>query len=115
MTDLQRLLAVAGALCCAAAVALAALAMHAVQGHAALQAGVAAAFAFAHGLALHLLVAHTGRLGTAALVLMLVGVGLFAGSLAGAAFAGLPTTAAPAGGIVLMLSWVLLAVDAWRR
>ena len=115
MTDGQRALAMAGALCCAGAVALAAASMHALQGHAAVQGGVAAAFAFAHGLALHALAGGTGRLGTASLALLFIGVVLFAGSLAAAAFAGISTAAAPAGGIALMVGWLGLAVDAWRR
>jgi uncharacterized membrane protein YgdD (TMEM256/DUF423 family) len=115
MTDLERVLAAAGALACAGAVALAALSMHALDGQAARQAAIAAAFGFAHGLAALALAGGTGRLGTAALALQLVGMLLFSGSLAAAAFAGTSTAAAPAGGIALMLGWVLLAVDAWRR
>ena len=52
------------------------------------------------------------RLAGAAFVL---GVLLFCGSLYGLAFAGLRAPLAPAGGVLLMLGWVLLAGSAVRR
>ena len=76
----------------------------------------AALFAFGHGLALAALApSTTRRMGKAALCLLLLGTLLFAGSLVGGALFGLPTRLAPAGGITLMLGWVLWAVDAIRR
>ena len=57
----------------------------------------------------------TRRMGKAALSLLLLGTLLFSGSLVGGALGGLPTRLAPAGGITLMLGWVLWAVDAVRR
>ena len=89
--------------------------MHGLDGHAATQGAIAAATAFGHGLAL-LVLAPTastrGRL--AALLVLAAGLVLFAGSLAAAAFFATPTCAAPAGGLLLMAGWVLLAVDAVR-
>ena len=77
---------------------------------------MAALFAFGHGLALAALApGTTRRLGTAALCLLLLGTLLFAGSLVGGALFGLPTRLAPTGGTMLMLGWVLWAVDAIRR
>ena len=115
MTGTRRALAVAGALCCGAAVALAAVSMHGLDGRAATQGAVAAAFAFGHGLAL-LLLAPTAstRLRQGALLAIATGLVLFAGSLAAAAFLATPTGAAPAGGLLLMAGWLLVAVDAVR-
>lgn len=110
-----RALAAFGALCCGGAVGLAAAAMHALQGQAALQAAVAAAFAFGHGLALLLLAPAAGsRIRRAALGVISAGLVLFAGSLVAAAFAGTSTALAPVGGWLLMLGWVALAADAAR-
>jgi uncharacterized membrane protein YgdD (TMEM256/DUF423 family) len=55
------------------------------------------------------------RLRVLALAGLLLGTLLFAGSLAGGALLGWPTRLAPLGGSVLILSWLLLAVDAVRR
>lgn len=115
MSAPRRALAVAGALCCGGAVALAAVSMHGLEGDAAKQGAIAAAFAFAHGLAL-LLLAPTAstRLRLVALFALAAGLVLFAGSLAAAAFFATPTGAAPAGGLLLMAGWALLAADAVR-
>ena len=40
---------------------------------------------------------------------------MFSGSLVGAVFAGLPTRFAPIGGSLMILAWVLYAIDALRR
>lgn len=110
-------LALAGGLLAAAAVGLSAYASHgvaAIQAQSHLQ--TAALFAFGHGLALAALApGTTRRMGKAALCLLLLGTLLFAGSLAAAVFAGLSTLLAPAGGMALMLGWVVWAVDAVRR
>ena len=110
-------LALSGGLLAAAAVALSAYASHgiaAAQAQSHVQ--TAALFAFGHGLALAALApSTTRRMGKAALGLLLLGTLLFAGSLVGGALLGLPTRLAPAGGIALMLGWVVWGVDAIRR
>jgi len=113
----SRTLASAGAVLAAAAVALAAYASHAAGPDAGTRLGIAAAFAFGHGLALAALAPRAAgdRPGLAALWLLLLGVLLFSGSLAGAHFLGLPTRMAPLGGSLMMLGWLLHAVAAWRR
>jgi uncharacterized membrane protein YgdD (TMEM256/DUF423 family) len=49
------------------------------------------------------------------LIMLTLGLLLFAGSLVGAALFALPTTLAPGGGLLLMLGWLIIAVDALRR
>lgn len=113
---LPRGLAAFGALACGVAVALAAYASHGLEGQAAHRVGLAALFAFGHGLALLLLApGAASRLRRAALCVLLTGLLLFAGSLLGAALLSLPTTLAPAGGLLLMLGWLMIAGDALRR
>lgn len=105
-----------GAVLAAVAVGLAAWASHAAAPDARMRLFLAAAFAFGHGAALALLAADMPRrLGRGALVALLAGTLLFAGSLAGAALAGLPTRLAPAGGMLLMAGWLLLAIDRARN
>lgn len=111
----SRGLAAAGALACGVAVALAAYASHGLDGQAAHRAGLAALFAFGHGLALLLLAPTAGRWRLAALGVLGLGLLLFAGSLLGAALWSMPTTFAPAGGLLLMLGWLMIAGDALRR
>lgn len=110
-------LALCGGLLAAIAVGLSAYASHgaaAVQAQSHLQ--TAALFAFGHGIALAALGAGTARrMGKAGLYLLLLGTLLFAGSLALGALMGLSTRLAPAGGIALMLGWVVWAFDAIRR
>lgn len=109
-------LAAAGALSAAAAVALAAYAAHGVDGEAQLRLQTAAIQAFGHGLALALLAPTVvRRLGRAALSVLLLGMLLFCGSLAGNVLLGWPTVAAPFGGMLLIVGWLLLAVDFLRR
>lgn len=111
-----RLLAAAGALLAAASVAMAAYAAHAAQGVDASRLHSASLFAFGHGIALATLAARRPRaLRTLALSLLLLGTLLFSGSLALAVFAGLPTSLAPIGGIAMILSWLLIAIDALRH
>lgn len=111
------LLALSGGLLAGAAVGLSAYASHGVgdvQAQSHLQ--TAALFAFGHGLALAALAAGTARrMGKAALCLLLLGTLLFSGSLVAGALGGLSTRLAPAGGIGLMLGWLLWALDAVRR
>lgn len=111
------LLAFAGALLASVAIGLAAYAAHGV-GNAQLQSNLqtAALYAFGHGVALAALAAGTTRaLGRVALCLLLLGTLLFSGALAAGALFGLSTRTAPAGGITMMLAWLLWAVDALRR
>lgn len=112
----MRWLASAGALLAALAVGLAAYASHAATPDDRTRLFMAAAFAFGHGASLAVLGADCPRrLMRVALVALFAGTLLFAGSLAGAALAGLPTRLAPAGGMLLMAGWLLLAVDRTRR
>lgn len=109
-------LAASGAVLAAAAVALAAYASHAVDGEQQARLQLAAVFAFGHGLGLAALSPRAvTRLAMAALIAMLIGSLLFAGSLAAAHFLGTPTRLAPLGGGLLLLAWLLHAVDAVRR
>lgn len=116
MTGLTRALAACGALACGASVALAAYASHGLDGDAARRAALAAALAFGHGLALVVLAptAH-GRLRLLALAALLVGLCLFSGTLLGSVFFAASTALAPAGGVLLMLGWLLLAIDSLRH
>jgi uncharacterized membrane protein YgdD (TMEM256/DUF423 family) len=50
-----------------------------------------------------------------AAIAFIVGMVLFCGSLYALAFTGVQASLAPAGGTVLMLGWLLLAVSALRR
>ena len=111
----RRTMAAAGGVLAAAAVALAAYASHAVEPGAGARLGIAAAFAFGHGLALAALAprAH-GTAAQAALWALLAGVLLFAGSLAAAHFMGWPTRLAPLGGTLMILGWLGHAAAALR-
>ena len=111
-----RILAACGALLAAGAVALSAYAAHAVQGVDQHRLHSAALFAFGHGIALTALVPRRQRgFRTIALFLLLLGTLIFSGSLAGAVFAGLSTGFAPIGGSLMILGWLLYAIDALRR
>ena len=113
---LSKFFAGCGALACGLAVALGAYASHGLQGEAAGRAGLAALFLFGHGLALQLLMRDAGgRLRLVAGGGMLLGLLLFAGSLCAAAFLGWSTRLAPAGGLMLIASWLMIAVDTFRR
>ena len=111
------LLAFCGALLAASAVGLSAYASHAVndplaQSHL----DTAALYAFGHGAVLAVLgPASLDAAGRTALYVLLLGVLLFSGSLAGAALWQWPTRLAPVGGTTLMAGWVLLAINALRR
>src|SRR5690606_20181477 len=67
---------------------------------------------FAHGLALLLLAPRDRSFRP---WLLAAGLLLFAGSLLGKALAGWPSTLAPAGGVLLMAGWLILAVSAFRQ
>lgn len=109
-----RLFPVAGAFGCAAAVALGAHAAHAV-GADQDRLQTASLYLFLHGLALLVLSAGSASvLLRAALSAMLLGMLLFCGSLAAAALLDGSTMLAPWGGGLLILAWLLLAVDRLR-
>lgn len=106
----------AGALLAAASVALAAYASHGVGGAVQARLLLAAVFGFGHGVALAALAPlAAGGLARWALPGMLAGVLLFSGSLAASHWFGSPTSAAPFGGGLMILSWLLLAVHAVGR
>lgn len=112
----HRVLTAAGAVLAGAGVALSAYAAHAVEGTVRANLHSAALFALVHGVALAALSRHTPhRFGTAALSMLLVGVLLFSGSLVAAHFFSAPTRLAPAGGLLLILGWLVYAADAFRR
>lgn len=115
MKGASRLLAVLAPILCAAGVALGAYASHATAVPLARERlGLAAVFAFAHGLGLLALGSRASRIALAARWMLAIGVLLFSGSLTGAALAGLPTSAAPLGGMLMIAGWLLVAVDAAR-
>jgi uncharacterized membrane protein YgdD (TMEM256/DUF423 family) len=111
----RRLVSAIAALFCAISVALAAYAAHAAEGLAKQRLAIAAAFFFGHGLALLVLRAREGRLALAARIGFLAGTICFAGSLARAALFGGPTLLAPVGGTLLILAWLLAAIDFMRK
>ena len=116
MNGVCRALAAFGALACGVAVGLGAYASHGLDGEAARRVGLAALFAFGHGMALLLLAPGAGtRLRTAGLSALAVGLLLFSGSLLAAVFLSASTALAPLGGILLMLGWLAVAADALRR
>ena len=113
--SVRRVLGGIGSVLAGVAVALGAYAAHAADGEAQARLAQAAAFAFAHGLALAALAPLAQRRrALLALVAMLAGVLLFSGSLVGAALLGLPTAAAPLGGLLMIGGWFLHGWDRWR-
>lgn len=115
MKVISRYLSAFGALCCGVSVALGAYASHAAHGPARERLALAALFAFAHGLALLALARRESRLALAGKGLFAGGIVLFCGSLASAALFATPTVAAPFGGSLLMLGWLLVAADFLRK
>lgn len=103
-------LAAFGALLCAASVALAAYASHAAAPGQPERLGLAAAFGFAHGIALMLPVGRS-KLARFARLCWLLGVAGFCGGLAFAAFSGYRAATAPIGGSLLILGWLALALE----
>jgi uncharacterized membrane protein YgdD (TMEM256/DUF423 family) len=100
---------------CGLSVALGAYASHAAVAQARERFALAALFAFAHGLALIVLTGRQTPLAAAMKLCFLAGIVLFSGSLAAAGFFSTPTIAAPFGGSLLILGWLLAAVDFWRK
>ena len=104
-----------GALLCAGAVALAAYASHGADAAQAARFGMAAAFAFAHGIALIVLAPRRTTLAALVRVLVVLGVAGFSGGLCLAAWRGTGAPTAPIGGSLLIVAWLLAALDLWRR
>ncbi len=115
MTALMRGLSGFAALCCALSVAIGAYASHAAAGQMKERLVIAALFGFAHGLALLVLAARQSLLGRAARAMFALGIIAFSGSLASAAFFATSTAAAPFGGSVLIVGWLVAAVDFLRK
>lgn len=111
----RRIVSALAALLCGLSVALAAYGAHAADPLVGRRLSIAAAFAFGHGLALLALRAREGALAIAARACFIAGTLLFCGSLVGAALFALPTALAPAGGSLLMLGWLLAAIDLSRK
>lgn len=110
-----RPLAVLAPLYCCAGVALGAYASHgSLDPQARERLALAALFAFGHGLGLLSLQGRGSRLALLARWAIAAGVVLFSGSLAAAALAQFPPAAAPAGGMLMIAGWLLLALDAAR-
>lgn len=112
---LRRLSPALGALACALSVALGAYASHAVAGQSRERLVLAALFAFGHGLALIAISSRASVLASASKFCFLAGIGLFSGSLVAAAFFSTSTAAAPFGGTLLILGWLLLSMDGWKH
>lgn len=112
----MRALAAAGALLAALAVALSAYAAHLADAHSQSRLQTAAIFAFGHGIALAALAPSARRLLTRiALFALLIGVAVFSGGLAAAYFFAASTGWVPFGGSLMILAWLVYAVDALRR
>lgn len=115
MSRYARGLAAFGAAACASAVALGAYASHGSDGEAQVRLGLAALFAFGHGLALLVLSPRAvRRLTLISLSTLALGIALFSGSLVATAFAHTSLILAPAGGLLLIAGWVMLGADALR-
>jgi len=104
-----------GALCCGASVALAAYASHGATAESAPRLALAAAMAFGHGLAVIVLCDRRFLLSRLARLAMLAGIAAFSGGLAWAAVQGGRAPSAPFGGGLLILAWLMLAIDLWRH
>jgi uncharacterized membrane protein YgdD (TMEM256/DUF423 family) len=103
------------ALLCAFSVAMSSYASHGLEGESQHRLFTASYFAFAHGLSVIALARFSAaRSNLLACGLMLLGVFLFSGSLAGAALFHASTALAPAGGMALILAWCWIAVNFFR-
>ena len=110
-------LASAGSVLAGLSVALAAYAAHAGLGDKA-QGSLqqAALFGFGHGVALAALAPlAVRRLAWFGLLAIAVGTLLFSGSLVLGALFGVSAGAAPFGGMLMILGWLLHAIGQWRR
>lgn len=114
--SLRRLLTASGAVFASAGVALSAYAAHAADIAARGSLQSAALFALLHGVALAALSRHAARrTGLVALLMLALGTLLFSGTLVAAHALGMPTRLAPFGGMLLILGWLVFAIDAMRR
>lgn len=114
--SVRRLLTASGALFASAGVALSAYAAHAADIAARGSLQSAALFALVHGVALAALPRHAvRRIGLVALLMLALGTLLFSGTLVAAHALGMPTRLAPFGGMLLILGWLVFAIDAIRR
>ncbi|GAB3358066.1 DUF423 domain-containing protein [Lysobacter tyrosinilyticus] len=112
----RRALVAAGAVFSGLAIALSAYASHAADGAAKTSLFVAAALALAHGIALCALVPQAlRRLGLIALAGLLLGTLLFSGGIVFRHFAGYSLGLTPFGGGLMIVSWLVYAVDALKR
>ncbi|MBX3712011.1 MAG: DUF423 domain-containing protein [Lysobacter sp.] len=113
---LRRALIACGGLYASAGVALSAYAAHAADAGARGSLQSAALIALLHGVALAALPRQVSRhVGWAALLMLAVGTALFSGTIVAAHAFGMPTRLAPFGGSLLILGWLLFAIDAIRR
>lgn len=112
----RRAFAAAGALCCAAAIGLAAYAAHGLVPEAAVRLQLPLSWLLLHGAVLAVFAPRQrSAWELAALLGWSGGMLLFCGSLVLAVLAGTSTRLAPAGGVLLILAWSLQAVAALRR
>ncbi len=112
-----RWLAFFGALLCALAVAGGAWASHGLDGMEQVRAAVGALMAFGHGLALQCL-AHRStesRAHVAGSILLLLGTLLFCGALIVSLLWSARPVLAPLGGMLTIVGWLALAIDALTR
>lgn len=100
---------------CALSVALGAYASHAAEPQQRERLALAALFAFANALGLIVLGSRDSALAGAGKACLALGIVLFSGSLACAALLSTGTAAAPFGGSLLILGWLLLALDFLRK
>lgn len=103
------------AVVCGLSVGLGAYASHVAEAQAQERLALAALFGFGHGLALLLMARRTSRQAIAAQLALVAGIVLFSGSLAAAGLFSTPTIAAPFGGSLLILGWLLAANDYGRN
>lgn len=68
-----------------------------------------------HAVVLLVLASQTGRITGIAKLIFLIGIILFCGSLYGKPLLGWPVTLAPAGGMALMLGWLILGIVSLKR
>ncbi len=111
---MRRLPALAAAIC-AMSVALGAYASHVASAEDQKRLAIAALFAFANGLALIVMSPRDSRTAMISKLCLLAGIVLFSGSLAGAGLFSTSTAAAPMGGSLLILGWLVAAADYWRK
>lgn len=112
----RRAFAAAGALMCALAIALAAVAAHAASDIARERLEPAALYLLVHGLALAILAPRQSlRLEWLALLAWLAGSALFSGTLVLSVATGVSAALAPAGGTLLIVGWLLQALAMLQR